>query len=239
MKPALRSLALILLAACVALPTASAAAGSRSVRATYAGTLNGMSIGVITEVFETDGATYRIVSDTRPIGLAVLLQRQPLRFVSRGHLTRDGLKPAHFEARRSANDPPQVSAEFDWSQGQVTLRHNGKMEAHAISIGTQDRLSIMYQFMFMRLARERQVEFAMTNGRKLDRYRYRVTPDVEIDTALGRLKTLHLVKEREQGDTAAEVWLSPQHQNVAVKIVIVERDGMRFEQAIQSVEFRD
>ena len=236
----LRTFIAALLCLCASMTMAAAnGAAPKAVKATYAGTMNGMPGGVIRAVFEADGAAYRIVSETKPIGLAVLVQRQPLRFASRGQVTREGLKPAHFEARRTPNDAPQITADFDWPQGQLTLRHNGRTESHPISAGTQDRLSIMYQFMFMRLDRARQVEFAMTNGRKLDRYRYRITPDVEIETPLGRLRTLHLVKEREPGDTVTEVWVSPHHHNLAVKMLIVEKDAMRFEQVLQSVEFRD
>ena len=234
-----RSLVLLGLLACLTTLSCSAFATPKSVKATYGGYMNGMAIGVITEHFDVDGAAYRISSDTRPMGLAAFVQRQPLRFVSRGQVTREGLRPDHFEARRNPGDAPQVTADFDWSQPLVTLKHGGKLESFALPPGTQDRLSIMYQFMFMRLDRTRVVEFPMTNGRKLDRYRYRITSDVEIDTALGRLKTLHLVKEREPGESAAEVWLSPQHQHLAVKVVIVEKDGMRFEQTVQSLELRE
>src|SRR5688572_22567530 len=130
----------------VSLAMASAcAAAPKWVKATYAGTMNGMAIGVITEVFEADGPAYRIVSETRPIGLATLLQRQPLRFASHGQVTREGLKPVHFEARRTASDAPQITADFDWTLGQLTLRQTGRTESHPLAAGTQDRLSIMYQ----------------------------------------------------------------------------------------------
>jgi hypothetical protein len=230
------------LAACLCLLAAFAAAAiaaPRTVKVSYNGFMNGMPIGTITEQFESDGGTYRIVSDTRPTGLAALIQRQPLRFTSAGQVARDGLKPSQFEARRTAGEQPQVSAEFDWPHKQLTLKHNGKTESFALPPGTQDRLSVMYQFMYLPLERIRQLEFPMTNGRKLDRYRYRAIDDVEIDTGLGRLKTMHLVKQRDPGDTVNEVWLSPQHQNLPVKLLIVERDGMRLEQVLQSIEIRD
>jgi hypothetical protein len=56
---------------------------------------------------------------------------------------------------------------------------------------------------------------------------------------LGRLKTLHLVKQREPGDTVTEVWLSPQHQYLPVKMLIMEKESVRLEQVIQSLEIRD
>lgn len=232
-------LALAALGAALAFASGAAAASPKSVRATYHGYMNGMSIGVISEHFESERAGYRIVSETKPVGLAIFVQRQPLRFESRGQVTREGLRPLHFEGRRSAGEAPQVAADFDWPAGQLTLKHHGKTESMPLPAGTQDRLSIMYQFMYMPLERARVVEFPMTNGRKLDRYRYRANGEVELETPLGRLKTVHLVKERDPGGSTTELWLSPAHRYFPVKLVIVEKDGVRYEQVIQSLEQRD
>jgi hypothetical protein len=219
---------------------ATSAAAPKTVKATYAAYMNGMVIGAITEQFEADGGTYRIVSETRPMGLATFLQRQPLKFMSTGELTREGLRPIHFEGRRSAAEPPQVSADFDWAQGQLHMKYNAKVESVPITPGAQDRLSIMYQLMFVAQPdKARQIDLWMTNGRKFDQYRYRITPEVELDTPLGRLNTLHFVKQREPGESHAEVWLSTQHRHVPVKVMIIEKDGMRFEQIIQTLELRD
>lgn len=229
---------LCLVFACLLAASGAALGAPKNVKATYSGSMNGMTIGVISEVFEATDGGYRITSETKPVGLAIFIQRQPLKFQSRGQLSREGLRPLSFEARRTAADPPQVTAEFDWAGGELTMKHNGKVESMPLAPGTQDRLSIMYQFMFMAIDKTRPVEFSMTNGRKLDHYRYRVTPDVEIDTALGRVKTLHLAKIREPGDTVTEIWLSNTHQHVPMKMVIVEKDGVRYEQTIQSLELK-
>lgn len=239
MKPVFAYSTRIALVCLLAAAAPLACAASKAVKASYNAFMNGMSIGTISEQFESDGSAYRIVSDSRPTGLAALIQRQPLRFASTGQVVRDGLRPALFEARRTAADAPQISAEFDWTHDQIVLKHNGKTESFSLPAGTQDRLSVMYQFTFLPLERIRQLEFPMTNGRKLDRYRYRAMGEAEIETGMGRLKTLHLVKQREPGDTVNEVWLSPQHQYFPVKMLIVERDGMRLEQVIQSLELRD
>ena len=224
---------------CMVLASASAYCAPKAVKASYGGFINGLAVGIITEHFEVNDSAYRIVSDTKPTGLAVLAQRQPPKFSSTGQLTREGLKPSHFEARRTGADQPQVAADFDWARGTLVLKHDGKVESLPVLAGTQDRLSIMYQFMFMPFEKARYIDFAMTNGRKLDRYRYHVTPDVEIDTPLGRLKTLHLVKQRDADDSAAELWLSPQHHHLPVRMLFIERNGMRLEQIIQSLEFRE
>src|SRR5687768_15132503 len=107
-----RTLRRVVAAAALAVFAAAGHAAPKSVRATYNATMNGLSIGTISEHFESDGARYRLVSDTKPAGLAALIQRQPLKFTSTGQVGREGLRPALFEARRSAGDAPSVSAEF-------------------------------------------------------------------------------------------------------------------------------
>ena len=227
------------LAGLLCLMTGLAWSMPRTVKASYQGYMNGIPIGIVSEYFEIAGQSYRIQSDTKATGIASLFQRQPLQFSSAGQITREGLRPSQFEGRRSAEDTPQVSARFDWANGQLHLIHDGKNEAFPIAPGTQDRLSIMYQLMFWPLARMNQLEFNLTNGRKLERYRYRITADVELDTHLGRVKTLHLVKQHAPGETGTELWLSAQHKYFPVKVVYIEKDGIRFEQRIQSLEIRD
>lgn len=218
---------------------AAAPAAPREINATYSAYMNGVSIGTLVERFESGRGNYRIVSESRPSGLAALIQRQPLRFESRGDLTPEGLRPLHFEARRTAAEPPQVTAEFKWREKELAMNNKGKAESKSLQRGTQDRLSIMYQFMFMPLKDAKHVDFSMTNGRKLDRYRYLVTPDVEIETPLGRMRTLHLVKQRDPDDTVTEIWLSGAHRNLPVKMLIVEKNGLRFEQVIETLQIHD
>jgi hypothetical protein len=227
-----------LLVAVLALAASFAGAAPRSVSVTYGVFMNGIAIGEVSERLAIEGQTYRITSDTRPTGLANLIQRKPLRFESHGQLTRAGLQPVRFEARRTAGEPPQIAAHFDWRRSELVLTREGRSETLKLPAGTQDRLSIMYQFMFASLDTGPRIEFAMTNGRKLDRYRYSIAREVEIDTPMGRMTTVHLVKERDPGDTAAEIWLSPQHGYLAVRMIIVERSGVRFEQLIRSADVR-
>jgi hypothetical protein len=200
---------------------------------------NGLHIATMSESFESKNGEYRLVSETRAIGLFALVQKQPLRFTSQGRLSEAGLQPQHFEGKRGEADPRQVRGDFDWRAGSLTISHDGKTDTLPLQPGTQDRLSVLYQFMFLGPERLQRLEFAMTNGRKLDRYRYTVTPNVEIDTPLGRLTTLHLVKQHRPDESGTEVWLSPQHRYLPVKVMVQEEDGARYEQFITRLEIRE
>ena len=224
----------------LAIPCAAAVpVAPQGVSASYDMYRNGLHIAVINETFEAKGGGYQLASVTRTIGLFALVERQSLLFTSTGRLADAGLQPLHFEGKRGDADPRQVRADFDWQAGQLTIVHDGKTDTFPLAPATQDRVSLMYQFMFMEADKLPRIEFAMTNGRKLDRYRYTVTPGVEIDTPMGRMTTLHLVKQHKPDESGAEVWLSPQHRYLPVRVLVVEENGTRFEQFITRLDIKE
>jgi hypothetical protein len=237
LKKALRYLivvAMLLGSALVNISPASAAAPA-SAEITYNLFRNNVLLGTITEHFEAKDGTYRATSEARATGLFALVQREPVRFVSTGDLTKDGLRPQRFEGRQSGKS---MSADFDWPGAKLTLDHDGLNHALALPPGAQDRLSIMYQLMFSVQKKAPFMDFAMTNGRKLEKYRYSAQPGVTIDTPLKRLDTIHLVKQREADDTGTEIWIAPEYGNLPVKVLIIEDDGVRYEQVVTKLDIK-
>ena len=216
---------------------AAAPAGPLSVSATYNVYMNGTPVAVMNETFETRDGTYRITSESVPVGALALLQR-PVTAVSTGRITAEGLRPERFEGRRIGSGQ-QLKAEFDWPGKRLTFGQDGKAETIDLPAGTQDRLSIMYQFMFLAYDRREPLDFAMTDGRRFTQYRYLVTPDVEIDSSLGRMRTHHLVKQTEPDGTGTEIWLARQHQFLPVKMLIRESNGTRYEQVATRIDIRN
>jgi hypothetical protein len=210
----------------------------QSVSASYDVFLHGAHIATMAETYEAKGGEYRLVSDSNAVGVVGLFRRETVRFVSSGKLTPAGLQPLRFEGKRNDSDPRRVRGEFDWAGGRLTIEHHGQTETLPLPRGTQDRLSFLYQFMFVAPDRPRQMEISMTNGRKLDRYQYTVEPGVELDTPLGRITTVHLVKQRQPDETATEIWLSPRHRYLPVKMMVVERNGSRYEQVATRLEIK-
>lgn len=227
---------LVLLAMAATLHAAPRTPAPASIVASHSVHRNGLHIATVNERFESGEGRYRIVSESVPVGLAALIQPRSAVLTSIGRITGEGLRPERFEGSRGANDPRRASAEFDWAAARLTLAHDGKNDALKLPAGSQDRLSIMYQFMFHAYGDRSELAFPMTNGRKLDHYRYAVSRDVEIETPLGRMKTVHLVKQREPGDSETEIWLAPEHRHLPVRMLIVESDGVRYEQTLTHLE---
>ena len=214
-----------------------AAAAPRTVSATYDILLNGIQVAVLTERFEAKEGNYRLTSNSTPLGLFALVPKLSVRLQSSGQVNAKGLRPERFEGRRGKSEAIELSADFDWATGQLTVMHDGKSEDIALPRGAQDRLSVMYQFMFLAPS-SGQIDVDVTNGRGLDHYSYAATAGVEQDTALGRMWTVHLVKQRAAGESENEIWLAPDHGFVPVRMIIVERDGTRYEQLITKLDLQ-
>jgi len=129
-------------------------------------------------------------------------------------------------------------AEFDWPGERLSFGRDGKIETVALPPGTQDRLSIMYQFMFQPPNGREKFDLAMTDGRRLQHYHYAVTRGVEIETPLGRMDTLHLVRQAGPDASGNEIWLAPDRHFLPVKMVIREDNGTRYEQVVTRIEAR-
>ena len=207
----------------------------QSVTGAYNVYMNGAHVAVMNETYEARNSGYRIASESVPLGALALFQK-PATVVSSGKLTPEGLRPERFEGRRIGSG--QVQAEFDWQGERLSFSRDGKAETVALPPGTQDRLSIMYQFMFHPLDGREKLDLAMTDGRRLAHYQYAVTRGVEVDTPLGRVGALHLVRQGGAEASGTEIWLAPERHFLPVKMVIREDNGTRYEQVATRIEVK-
>jgi len=232
--------------ACIAALLATTLAGAfaatsapRQVVASFDVYRNGFPIAVMHETFEASDGKYRIVSESHATGILALFERRVVRFVSTGMLSAEGLRPLRFEGKRGDDDPRRVRGAFDWDGRRLTIEHGERIQTLPLPRGTQDRLSFLYQFMFLAPPREARLTLDMTNGRKLGHYVYTLRADVEIDTPLGRMTTLHAVKQHKPDESGTEIWFAPQYRYLPVKMLITEEDGTRYEQVITRLEVKE
>lgn len=217
---------------------AVAAAPPSSVKADYAVYRDGLHIATVQETYEKTGDRYHIESDSNPAGLLAMFVRTRVRVQSTGTVTPAGLQPEKLDYGRLDDASKNVSAAFDWRARELHLTFDGRSETLPLVAGIQDRLSVMYQFMFLTPHKAKLLEFPMTNGKKIERYRYELAGQPALDTPLGKLNTLHLVKHRDPGENGAEVWLAADRSLFPVKLLIMENDGTKFEQVITRLEFK-
>jgi hypothetical protein len=233
------SRALCGLAAAAATGIAFAAAPPLSVKADYDVYRDGLHIVNTRETFEQSDGKYQIVSESDPVGLLAMFIRTRAKVVSTGTVTPAGLRPERFDYGRLDDPGKNVSAIFDWSAAVLRMTFDNHTETAAISPGAQDGLSVMYHFMFTQSEQLRDLEFQMSrNGRKVEHYHYQLAGSEQLDTKLGKLNTLHLIKKREPDDNGVEIWLAQDHNLFPVKLLILEKDGTKYEQVITRLEIK-
>ena len=230
----MRLLALVL--ACLLAPAAFAI--PTEIEAEYRISTGGITIGRVSETFVRKGNTYRIESTTRTEGVFKLFRDDTVVLSSVGRFGAKGLQPVHFEQKRAGDSSRDIVAEFDWEKSQLRSEYRGEESVHALPAGTQDRLSIMYQFMNMALAGER-VRMHMSNGRKVELYAYRKVGEPTLATPAGEFATAHY--ERITGDekeSRAQLWLARERFHLPVRVVFEDSKGLKLEQTLVSLSTR-
>ena len=229
-----RALAFLLLAA--------AATASRAlpveVSAEYKLMSAGVTIGTVTEKFRRDGDKYAISSVARSEGPLKLVLDDNITLQSRGRINGAGLQPLEFEQKRAGNASRDVHATFDWERGIMHSRYRGESREVELPLATQDRISVMYQFMTLGKAGA-TVEMHMSNGRKVDRYTYRLIEEVRVATPAGEFDTVHYARVTTTAkESKADVWLARDRFNIPVRVVFDDPRGLRLEQVLLQLRVR-
>ncbi len=189
--------------------------------------IDGVSEGSAKIVFDlSDGKQYQLSSLIKPQGLAALIIANLVQ-TSAGQLTESGLRPDNYRYQYGNKTDKTYSAKFDWQNKTVNLITSKGTKTAEINDGAQDLLSFMYQFMYVAPLERMQINIA--TGKKLTSYHYSFGGEENINTALGEIKTIHILHEGENTDEKTELWLATDYQYVPVKIRKTEKNGKVYE----------
>jgi hypothetical protein len=198
---------------------------------------DGIKAATITETYTRKQGSYHIESISKAVGLLALLKPETILVVSEGTVTAKGLRPLTFTSKRKLDTERNTSADFDWEANRITLTDRAGEQTVPLQQGTQDRLSAMYQFMFVPLKNASALDFYMTSGSKIDTYNYFITPGQSVTVPLGTFKALYVASPPKAGESRTEIWLVTEHANFPFKMVITDPDGGKFTQVLTQFNF--
>jgi uncharacterized protein DUF3108 len=194
----------------------------RHVELAYEITRNGSLIAEVFYQLEHDGRTYRITETSK--GRGILALRGTTRRTSRGMVSAQGLRPVEFTDERSGRDTAR--ANFDWEMKTVTLQYKGEPRTEALSPHAHDRLAWLFDFAFA--PRRPEAAFDLYDGRGQSHHVYTSGGREQIKTPLGEFDALRFV--RANGGERTEIWLASERSFLPLRILVVEKDGTRYEQ---------
>ena len=199
----------------------------------YRVSIAGLPIGEGTDVFQHDGKSYSVISETNTVGVAAVY-RFKLRTETRGSITAEGLRPLSFVETR--NDKFKRGASFDWAAGEVELTDGDKKQTVPLPPNTWDTASFAWNFAFSHPP-PKDLQVHVTDGRRLTAYKYAILGREKLDTPLGEMETVHVRKIQEEGDKRSfEVWLAIDQHFLPARVRATEKDGTAFDSIVESVK---
>jgi hypothetical protein len=202
------------------------AAPPSHITATYDVAKSGMQVAQLEESYtRSPDGTYQLVSTARPVGLLAMFKPEKIIMRSNGRITAQGLRPLSFDYEREKDPARSSRAEFNWENGEVALIRQTTRNVLALPDGTQDRLSVMYQFMFVNLKHQSVLDFSLTNGNSLSQQHYVLAAGETIPTPAGEFKTLYLDSQSKAGESRTEIWLATQQHHLPCKMRITDANG--------------
>jgi len=233
----MRQILRIFILLCLSSAGIATAATPATIRATYDIHKLGLKIGEIEETFRRDeNDRYTLISSTRAIGLFALFKSGKIIVRSNGLIESQGLRPLAFSADNENNKHDHKHAEFDWNTKKILLTLNNNLSTLDLPDRTQDRLSAMYQFMFIP-PHSSSFVFNMLNGSYMLQLNFDVVQGPQVKTPAGEFATLYLDNKARGTKDRTEIWLATKSFNIPCKMIVTDPDGGKITQLLSSLSF--
>ncbi|WP_338846485.1 DUF3108 domain-containing protein [Massilia sp. W12] len=158
---------------------------------------------------------------------------------SEGDWADNGLAPTRFTERRFRKDTTVTL--LDHAQKKISFSEGAP--SLTLRPGTQDRASVIWQIAALARAQPEKFtpnshwNFVVAGRRDTDQWRFTVQGRETIQTGLGALNALHLVKAPPPSvqEQQVDIWLAPEQEWYPVQIRLREPDGDFVEQVVDKI----
>lgn len=191
----------------------------------------GIVSGEQTLVWASDGERYTVTGVVSATGLAGLFYSGRFVQTSFGRVTPQGLVPDMFWDQRGDR---RSTARFDAATGVLTYNPAQGAPHHMPYQGDAlDSLSLFFHLALTAPPEDRS-GYQVFNGRRLRHYAYETRGETVLETALGPLRTLHLVRAG-HADGRFELWLAIDRHYLPVRVLRTDDKGNEVELSVASI----
>jgi hypothetical protein len=190
----------------------------------------GLASGQQTLLWVNEGDRYTITSIASARGLASLVFSGKLVQTSRGRIIATGLQPEEFWDQRGDK---RNQSRFDYAAQTILTDGSKGPQTTPLPAGMQDVQSLLFQIA-LTAPPTADSENIVFNGKKVRSYRYRVVGEERLDTPLGALRTLHILRLAASSAERFEIWLAVDRYYLPVKLA-TEISGYDAELLVQSI----
>lgn len=191
----------------------------------------GLITGEVHQQLDVRGDRYNLESIRQSAGLASLHNSNRIIQNSRGKITETGLQPDIFEEQLiTRKDRQSMRVTFDHAAGKL-LYSNGSITA--LPENAQDALSFLYQLAKLPMGVE-SFALPVSDDKQLHQYQIEIGTKEDIDTPMGKLRTLRLRQIHNAGEAYFEIWLGLEYRLLPVKFSRIDSSGAVTEEFVIS-----
>lgn len=187
-------------------------------------TRNGSAMAEVIERLEYSAGNYQLTETWKGKGFYALLGNA--RRVSQGSIVQGALRPREFFDERSGRDTAR--AWFDWKAKTLTMQYKGNRASEPLPPNAQDRLSFLFALSLVP-GKADSVSYTIADGKGLSRHVYKLMGRERIKIPAGEFDAVKAARQGEDRESA-ELWLAAERSYIPVRLVVVEKDGTRYEQ---------
>jgi hypothetical protein len=130
----------------------------------------------------------------------------------------------------------KVQVRFEWENNIVLNTAKDHTWQMPVPTGTLDKFNYLLALMHDLADGKRNMRYTIADGGRLKIYEMRTDGSETLETALGRLKTLRILRLRDPDYGEATLWCASALGYLPVKLEHRDRDGMLVSMRIQSIE---
>lgn len=175
--------------------------------------------GVASLAWKRKGSEYEIDTSIQATGFFTSMFVGVFRQISRGEVTSDGVRPNFFSLQRGETGAD--TAEFNRATKELKIIKHGETHLSPLPERMQDMQSFLFQMahdVAQLKPEQNSINVQVTNARKIYEYKFKRVGEEMVQTRLGALPTIHLKSEAADPEDVYEVWLSPQHFYMPIKL---------------------
>lgn len=199
-------------------------------KANYLVKLNGIQAGELKRTLTSfDNGLRQFTSVSQAKGVFSFFKPDIVEESTQWRLVKQKVQPQNYLYERSGGKKDKtLSIDFNWQK--LTAEIDDKQHPWQLKIepNTQDKL--IYQISLMRdlALAKKEFSYRIADGGKLKTYKIIVLGEEEIETPLGKIKTIKLTRERDKPkDRQTTLWCAPALSYLPVKLEH-EEDGTVF-----------
>ncbi len=175
--------------------------------------------GIANLAWKRTGSDYEIDTSIQATGFFTSMFVGVFRQISRGEVTSDGVRPNFFSLQRGETGAD--TAEFNRTAKELKIIKHGETHLSPLPERIQDMQSFLFQMAHdaaQMKPNQNTVDVQVTNARKTYQYKFKRIGEEIVQTRLGALPAIHLKSEAADPEDVYEVWLSPQHFYMPIKL---------------------